>query len=212
MSNVRACLLVLCAFVCLTALATADTITISGNITQSTQDGTGPAENNPSLNNIATLDPYTVTLAFAGSITAPGSYTGTSLLFSDPSAAASESDFGSISFIIAENTPGFYDFSILGCLNTGSGCLVGNELTANFQIAAPDINSASAAAVGLDQPHPLDLLEDDGVTDIHGSIDTYSYSGTTGSQVPEPSSLVLISSALSIFGGNGLRRFAQRRR
>src|SRR5690349_20751802 len=36
----------------LVRLATADTITISGVIAQSTSDGTGPAANNPSLNNI----------------------------------------------------------------------------------------------------------------------------------------------------------------
>src|SRR5207249_3705963 len=49
--------------------ADAATITFSGIITQSTQDGTGPAVNNPSLNNIQDLQAYTVTLAFAGSIT-----------------------------------------------------------------------------------------------------------------------------------------------
>lgn len=211
MSSVRACLLLLCAAVCLSTVATADSITFSGTIIQP-QDSSTPAVNNPSLNNIQIGDAYTVTLGFSGAITAPGPYSGTSLDFEDLTNPASETDFGSISLIIAENTPGFYDFSILGCLNTGTACNQGNELTANFQIAAGDINSSSAAAVGLDQPHPLDLLEDDGVTDIHGSITAYSYSGSTGSQVPEPSTLVFMTSALSVLGGKGLRSLKDRRR
>jgi hypothetical protein len=42
------------------------------------------------------------------------------------------------------------------------------------------LTSQNVTAIGLDQPHPLDLLEDDGVTDIQGSITGYS-------NVPEPS-------------------------
>src|SRR5437867_3036255 len=65
-------------------VAIADIITFGGTITQSTQDGTGPAANNPTLNNIQDLQAYTVTLGFLGSITTPGTYnlTGGSLTFS----------------------------------------------------------------------------------------------------------------------------------
>ena len=44
--------------------AAADTITFGGAIAQSTQDGTGPAANNPDLNNIEDGDLYVVTLDF----------------------------------------------------------------------------------------------------------------------------------------------------
>src|SRR5262245_33514772 len=54
--------------------ASAATITISGSITQSTQDGTGPAVNNPSLNNIQDGQAYLITAIFPGPVTAPGTY------------------------------------------------------------------------------------------------------------------------------------------
>ena len=137
-----------------------------------------------------------VTLAFAGSITGPGFYdlTGSSLMFSVPAAPATESSFGSISLTITANGS-FDDLSLLGCLTTGSDCLVGNQLSGNFRIPAALLNAQNVPAIGLDQPHPLDLLEDDGTTDIHGSITTYSYTGST-SAVPEPSSVVLLIFAL----------------
>jgi hypothetical protein len=56
----------------LAVAASASTISFGGVITQSTQDATGPAVNNLSLNNIQDLHGYTVTLAFPGSITVPG--------------------------------------------------------------------------------------------------------------------------------------------
>jgi hypothetical protein len=88
------------------------------------------------------------------------------------------------------------DLSVLACLTTGSGCDQGNQLDANFQVLAADLNSQNALAVGLDQPHPLDLLEDDGVTDIHGNITSYSY--TSQSPVPEPSYLALLGLMLAV--------------
>ena len=51
-------------------------------------------------------------------------------------------------------------------------------------------------AIGLDPPHPLDLLEDDGITDIHGSIATYSYAGPV-SAIPKPSPAVLLGGVLA---------------
>jgi hypothetical protein len=58
----------------LAVAASADTISFGGAIIQSTQEGTGPAINNSSLNNIQDFQAYTATLAFAGSI-APGRLT-----------------------------------------------------------------------------------------------------------------------------------------
>jgi hypothetical protein len=185
--------------------AFADVITFSGTITQP-QDVTTPAANNPTLNNILINQAYAVTLMFAGSITAPGTYnlTGGSLTFSVPTAPASEASFGSLSLTITANG-GFDDFSFLGCLPTGSGCLVGNQLDANFRILAAGLNAQNVAATGLDPPHPLDLLEDDGSTDIHGTITSYSYTGRV-SAVPEPSFAGLLG---SIFAGLAVVKHAR---
>jgi hypothetical protein len=185
--------------------AIADTITFGGTITQSTQDGTGPASNNPALNNIVDNDLYTVTLSFPGAITAPGTpnLTSASLQFTDTTRAVVENSFGAISLTVT-SSGGFDQISLLGCLTTGSDCLLGNFLTGNFQIPAAALNSQNVAAIGLDQPHPLDLLEDDGITDIHGSITTYSYSPTV-SPVPEPASVVLIGIALLMFALSRIR-------
>src|SRR4030088_2777957 len=58
---------------CIASVAVADIITFGDTITQP-QDPTEPAANNPTLNNILILQPYTVTLGFLGSITTPGTY------------------------------------------------------------------------------------------------------------------------------------------
>ena len=177
-------------------VAAADTITFSGTIIQA-QDESVPAANNPALNDIDIGDAYTVTLTFAGAITAPGTYplTGSILAFTDAAAGATETSFGLISLTITPNGMSD-DLSLLGCLTTGSGCFVGNQLTANFRIPAASLNSQNVPAFGLDEPHPLDLLEDDGTTDIHGSIATYSY--VRPSAVPEPSSMLMLGSAVAI--------------
>jgi len=166
--------LMVCAFA---GPALADTISLGGQILQSTQDGTGPAANNPGLNGIQDLETYLVTLSFSGSITAAGTYdlTGATLTLSDPAAGASETAFGLISLTVTPNAS-FDDFSLLACLTSGSGCAFGNQLNANFRIPAVSLHATSVPATGLDQPHPLDLLEDDGITDIQGSITSYSYS------------------------------------
>ena len=150
------------------------------------------------MNNVLDLDAYLVTLIFPGSINAPGTYdlTGSSLTFSDPAAPATETSFGSISLTITLNG-GFDEFSLLGCLTTGSGCFVGNQLDADPKIPGRALlNSQSVAAIGLDPPHPLDLLEDDGITDIQGTITTYSYTGPASS-VPEPSLAGLLGCGLA---------------
>src|SRR5215469_533191 len=157
------CALTLCGYF---SGARAATLSFGGVITQSTFDGTGPASNNVSLNNIADGETYSVTLDFAGVIAGPGSYdlSGASLSFDVPSAPATETSFGSIHLTIIDSA-GFDQFSLLACLTTGTDCSVGNELTANFEIPDTLFNAQDVAATGLDQPHPLDLLEDDSVTD-----------------------------------------------
>ena len=170
--------------------ASADQIVFGGLITQSTLDGTGPAVNNPALNNILDGDVYDVTLGFTGSITSPGTFalTGATLLFSDPSAPAAESSFSSASLSVSTDGS-LYDISLLGCLSTGSGCLLGNELDANFQIPTAGLNSQNVTARAIPGLNPsLDLLEDDGITDIQGSVTKYSYSRATAT--PEPSTIV----------------------
>jgi len=191
-----------------TATAFGSTLTFSGSITQSVPDGTGPAQNNTSLNNIADTEAYSVALLFAGDITTTGTYTLLSGLFQVPSAPAAESDFASLQLTITANGAND-EFSLLGCLNSGSGCALGNELTANFSIPAALIGGSSVAATGLDQPHPLDLLEDDGGTDIHGTITQYSYQGT--SATPEPASATLFAAAAAVLAVCRMRFGASRR-
>ena len=161
-----------------------------------------PAQNNPALNSILSGDIYKVILDFKGSIHSPGTYrnfqppdpcflsVAGAACFIDASAGASETSFGAISLTITADLDGIHDdLSLLACLNTGGGCVFGNQLDASFQILAADLNSHNAPATGLDQPHPLDFLEDDGVTDIQGTVNAYSYtSGVPGpAAVPEPS-------------------------
>ncbi len=186
MTTARACLFAVLFSCALGRTVTAGTISFSGIITQPV-DPSNPASN-AGLNNIQILDSYTVTLIFPGVITAPGLYdlTGSSLTFTDAAAGASELAFDSISLSITQ-AAGMDVFSMLACLTTGGGCNSGNQLDANFQIPAASFNGVNVAATGLDQPHPLDLLEDDSVTDIHGSIASY----TGPSPAPEPSSIAL---------------------
>ena len=187
-------------------IALADTITFGGSITQSTSDGTGPAVNNPDLNSIADGDQYVVTLDFSGSITAAGTYSlpGAVLTFVDETASPqiNETSFNSVSFSVVPDGSRF-DLSMLGCLSTGSGCLTGNELAVNFSIPAPGLNQTNAAAqaiFGLNPP--VDLLEDDGVTDIQGSVTNYSYSS-----VPEPSALGIMGVLAALMVGAKARDF-----
>jgi hypothetical protein len=178
----------------------AETIIFGGLVTQSTQDGTGPAVNNPALNPIATGDSYTVTLGFPGSITAPGTYnlTGSLLSFQDSSAPATENNFGLISLTIGPDGT-FDDISLLGCLLSGSGCFVGNQLAVNFKIPSAQLNAQNVTAQAIPNLVPsLDLLEDDGVTDIQASLTTYSYTGA--SSTPEPSTLTLVGTVMVLLG------------
>jgi hypothetical protein len=105
-----------------------------------------------------------------------------------PAAGAVESAFDSVSVTITQS--GVSDqISLFACLSTGSGCNQGNELSLSFMILAANLNNQNVAALGIPNLLPFDLLEDDGVTDIQGSITSYSYTST--SPVPEPASCVL---------------------
>lgn len=176
--------------------AVGGTIALTGALTQSTPDGTGPAANNLALNNIVDGQLYTIILALPDTVSGPGSYAVTPL-FSVPDAPASESAFAASTLTVAADGDS-YDFSLLACLTTGSGCAFGDELTANFQVAAASLNGQNVAAIGLDQPHPMDLLEDDGTTDIQGSITQYS-------SIPEPSFTWLSLLASGLFAWRGKR-------
>lgn len=188
-------------------MAFADTISFSGLITQSTSDGTGPAVNNLSLNGIADGDAFLVTLNFTGAITSAGTFplAGATVSFTDAAALASETDFSSASFTVSPNGA-FTDLSFLGCLNTGSGCLFGNMLTANFEIAAGMLNSQNVPATTIFGLSPaMDLLEDDGTTDIQGTVTSYSYVGASQTAVPEPSEALPL--CLLIAGMACVRKF-----
>ena len=184
--------------------AYADSFSIGGTITQSSPEGTGPAFNNPSLNNVADGDTWMLSLPFDGAIRGPGTYSSlanSNPTFSDATAGASEGDVGFTSLSISQ-VGGLDAFSLFGCLNTGSGCFFGNDLSVSFQIAAADFSSSSAVAAGMDPPHPLDLLEDDGTTDIQGSITSYGYTAAAAAQTPESSSLYFLAEGLAFLSCN----------
>jgi hypothetical protein len=174
----------------------ADTLTIGGVINQSVQDGTGPAENNPDLNHISDGDFYTVSFSFTGSVTSPGLYQLTGLSFSTAGGVV-EKDFSSGSLLIAQSGASSV-FSLFGCLLTGSACNQGNELDLNFLIQSADLNANNAVPLAIAGLLPLDLLEDDGVTDIHGTVTRYSNSSVAA--VPEPSSFLMLWSGAASLG------------
>lgn len=188
-SGTFAAILAACAF---SGVASADEITFGGRVTQSTQDGTGPAMNNPSLNGIEDGDIYSVTLDFPGALTSPGAFNrlaGATLQFLDAAAGVSETSFDSVSLTVSP-AGSFADISLLGCLSTGSACDQGNELDANFQIPAVQLNAKNWTPQPVTGLLPLDLLEDDGTTDIQGSVSAVS-------AVPEPAQIWMLGAATS---------------
>ena len=177
----------------------ADTFTITGTITQSTGDGTGPAVNNPQLNGILDGSIFNLNLDFTRSIQSFGTFdlSGSNAQFSVASAGVTETDFNSVSLTVAQSGA-LAQFSILACLLTGSACNEGNELVLNFTIPAASTNDLNVATQGIAGLLPLDLLEDDGVTDIQGIITDYSH--VSANPVPEPAAPVLVGTVLLAVG------------
>jgi hypothetical protein len=175
--------------------ASADTLILDGTINQSTQDGTGPAANNPSLNDVVDGASFSIQVSFEGSINSPGTYdlTGWKPVFRFASGGAVEESLHFVNLTVALS--GDSDqISILGCLTTGSACDQGNELELDFMIPSAKLNDRDVAAREIDGLLPFKLLEDDGVTDIHGLVANYSY--IPDNPVPEPSALLFVLSGL----------------
>jgi len=186
----------------------ADLVTVSGTITQSTQDGTGPAVNNPKLNDIPDGASYRIDLNFPGYINTPGTYnlTGANLVFS-VAGMTEESNFDFLSLTVTRSGS-FEQIGLLACLTTGSGCNQGNALSLSFMIPAADLNSDNITGQEIPGLLPLDLLEDDGATDIHGLITGYSYSppgSVPTDPVPEPAAVLLFGSSVAVMVANRLR-------
>lgn len=177
--------------------APAATFLFTGLITQSISDGTGPAFNNAALSGLVDGDSYGLQIVFTGGIVSPGTYdlSAGTMLFTDFTHGVTENGFNTISLTVAPDGSN-YDVSLLACLATGSGCFVGNQLTANFSIPMAGLVSQNVAADALALLNPpMDLLEDDGTTDIQGSVTRYSQ---TGVPAPEPSTLWLCCAALPL--------------
>jgi hypothetical protein len=80
-----------------------------------------------------------------------------------------------------------------------------------FAIPIAGLNAQNVSAQTVPGVLPLDLLEDDGVTDIHGSVSTYSYTGSgTGTVVPEPSEF--LPACLGLAGLARMYRLARKSR
>jgi hypothetical protein len=178
----------------MTAPAEASFVSVSGTVTQGSG---GAAVANPGLNSIMVGDSYTVMLDFNGDILSPGSYSLTSIFFSDAAAGASESAFISGGLTITQ--VGASDqFNVLGCLIDAATCVLGNELNLNFQIPAAQLNLFGVTAQPIPSLQPLDLLEESGSTEIQGLLSMYSYTAT--SETPEPSTMGLLGAALVALG------------
>jgi hypothetical protein len=180
-------------------------ITLTGTITQSTADLGTTAAANSALNNIQDGDAYSVVLNFAGTIASPGTFPLTSIVLTDLTSPVTESAFISGSLTLSESS-GVDTFSVLGCLIDSATCLLGNQLTLNLQIPSSSLTQSGVSAQGVPGITPsMDLLEDDGATDIQGTIASYSQP-TGSSAVPEPSTAMLMVLGAGFLVGTAVRR------
>lgn len=190
--------LALAVLICTAVPVYADTITVSGIISQP-QDPSNPAVENPNLNNIALGDSYNVTLDFAGSITGPGTpdMTGATLTFTDTTQSpnVTEGAFLSTSLTITQS-PGVDTFGLLGCLTSNIPCDQGEQLDLFFTIPSASLNAQNVPAGISFGQKPFELQEDSANTDIMGTVTTYSYTPTGAVPTPEPGTLTLLGSAL----------------
>jgi hypothetical protein len=178
----RAVFAIACILFFVTA-GSADTITLSGSLFSVSL---GPSIFNPSLNSAQFGDEFMLQFTVVPSLAGPGVYSMTGASFTDVTASASETAIqsGTLSVSAAGSDLVFSGFA---CVQSGS-CSTGNELDLNFSIPQSLlISSASTMSVfGLKD---FELLEDDGATDLIGSLTRYQ-------AIPEPSSALLIVSGI----------------
>jgi hypothetical protein len=177
----------------------ADTITVRGVITQNALDTSRGSADNPSLDNVVDFEGYTIIITLAN-----GTFNATGASFFNPGASAFEDGFQSVS-LTKTSAGGFDTFTVFGCLN-GYSCAgnTGGQLDLTFKILSAELFASSASATGIGTS-PMQLLEDSGATDIHGSIDDYSFAASS-TAVPEPTSVALLGSGLLAFACKRFRR------
>jgi hypothetical protein len=179
-------------FVCLSALsgspAYADTITITGTLTQVSKIGLLPASPILRASPVSEGDPYTLSLVFESSFSDPGDYlfNNASLQLTAGTGFQFESEFDSIALTI---TPSGQDdmFSMFGCSTSSSPCLDGHRLDLDFTLPAQMINGQTLQVGTIDELAQFDLLVKDAPpTDYIGTVESYTYSSA-----PEPASIAL---------------------
>lgn len=164
--------------------ATADTITLSGSLFSVSL---GPAAFNPSLNGAQFGDQFIVQFTVTPPLASPGVYAITSASFTDLTASATETGIDTGTLNISASGSDFV-FSGFACVQAGN-CSTGNELDLNFSVPQSLLLSA-ASTTSVPGLKDFELLEDDGATDLIGSLTSYQ-------TVPEPSSALLLFSGIT---------------